>query len=100
MVQFEKLVRATVCVNNENNTDRVYTISAEAQIGENKEVLSISSGSVKRDDVSIASFYHNITDTSMSYIGLTNEEQIDVHNSVNAFIGEIKAYILTNTLSL
>ena len=93
MAQIEKTVRASVRMNNNDDTMRKYDISAEVAIenGEEQSVARISAGTVKSEGNAIATFYDEFGSRSVSYIGLTLDEQNEVNVAIDAFINEVKA---------
>lgn len=90
MAQLGKVVRATVRVNNEDDANRVYDISAEVMVGENKEVHSISTGAVLKENTQVATFAQFIDDMSVSYQGVEEGEQVDILLAINDFIASVK----------
>ena len=68
-VAYEKLVRATVRVNNSVDESKVYDIEADAEIN-NGIVGNINSGTVKKDGSQVATF-NSYGNETVSYTHLT-----------------------------
>lgn len=93
MVQIEKTLRSHVRMNNANDEARNYAISAEVQVGENKNVKGIDGGAVLKDISAVATFSKYDDNLSVSYVGLGLEEQNEVNAAINGFIGEVMAKV-------
>lgn len=93
-VAYEKLVRATVRVNNSVDESKVYDIEADAEI--NNVVGNINSGTVKKDGSQVATFnsYGN-ENLSINHNVGDKQEQCEITAAVNTFIADTKAKIAT-----
>lgn len=96
MIQVEKRIRTTVRMNNENDVNRAYAISAEVEYHFENENLNIHSGAVLDGDSALATFSKYGTDLNVQYINLTEEQQMAVLSAINDFINEVKALVTTN----
>ena len=92
-VAYEKLVRATVRVNNSVDESKVYDIEADAEIN-NGIVGSINSGKVKKDGSQVATFnsYGN-ENLSINHNVGEKQEQCEITAAVNTFIADAKAKV-------
>lgn len=99
MIQIEKTLRATLRMNNDNDTLRAYAISAEVQMGEEKNVQSITSGAVLKEGMAVATFSRYGSEFSVSYINLDLEERNAVNVAIDAFVNEV-AEAITATESI
>ena len=96
MVQLEKRIRATVRMNNKNNVNRVFDISAEVEYHFENENLNIHSGAVLDEDSALATFSKYGSELNVQYINLTEEQQMAVLSAINDFINEVKESVTTN----
>lgn len=96
MVQLEKRIRTTVRMNNENDVNRAYTISAEVEYHFENENLNIHSGAVLDGDSALATFSKYLQELNVQYINLTEEQQMTVLSAINDFISEVKASVTVN----
>lgn len=96
MVQLEKRIRTTVRINNENDVNRVYAISAEVEYHFENENLNIHSGAVLDSDSVLATFSKYGSELNVQYINLTEEQQMAVLSAINDFISEVKASVTIN----
>lgn len=96
MVQLEKRIRTTVRMNNDNDANRAYAISAEVEYHFDNENLNIHSGAVLDGDSALATFSKYGTDLNVQYINLTEEQQMAMLSSINDFINEVKASVTSN----
>lgn len=94
-VAYEKLVKATVRVNNSVDESKVYDIEAEAEIS-NGFVGNINSGKVRKDGSEVATFnsYGN-ENLSINHNVGDKQEQCEITAAVNTFIADTKAKIAT-----
>lgn len=94
-VAYEKLVRATVRVNNSVDESKVYDIEADAEIN-NGIVGNINSGTVKKDGSQVDTFnsYGN-ENLSINHNVGDKQEQCNITAAVNTFIADTKAKIAT-----
>lgn len=90
MIQVEKRIRTTVRMNNENDVNRAYAISAEVEYHFDSENLNIHSGAVLDEDSALATFSKYGSELNVQYIGLTEEQQMAVLSAINGFIDEAK----------
>lgn len=96
MVQLERRIRTTVRMNNENDVNRAYAISAEVEYHFENENLNIHSGAVLDEDSALATFSKYGSELNVQYIGLTEEQQMAVLSSINGFINEVKESVTIN----
>jgi hypothetical protein len=96
MVQLEKKIRTTVRMNNENDVNRTYAISAEVEYHFENENLNIHSGAVLNGDSALATFSKYGSELNVQYIGLTEEQQMAVLSAINDFINEVKESVTVN----
>lgn len=96
MVQLEEKIRTTVRMNNENDVNRAYAISAEVEYHFDNENLNIHSGAVLDGDSALATFSKYGSDLNVQYINLTEEQQMAVLSAINDFINEVKAQVIVN----
>lgn len=96
MIQVEKRIRTTVRMNNENDVNRAYAISAEVEYHFENENLNIHSGAVLNGDSALATFSKYGSELNVQYIGLTEEQQMAVLSAINDFINEVKESVTVN----
>ena len=96
MVQLERRIRTTVRMNNENDVNRAYAISAEVEYHFENENLNIHSGAVLDGDSVLATFSKYGSELNVQYINLTEEQQMAVLSAINDFISEVKASVTVN----
>lgn len=96
MIQLEKKIRATVRMNNENDVNRVFDISAEVEYHFENKSLNIHSGAVLNGDSALATFSKYGSELNVQYINLTEEQQMAVLSAINDFINEVKESVTTN----
>lgn len=96
MIQVEKRIRTTVRMNNENDVNRVYAISAEVEYHFDNENLNIHSGAVLDGDSALATFSKYGSELNVQYINLTEEQQMAVLSAINDFISEVKESVTVN----
>lgn len=96
MIQVEKRIRTTVRMNNENDVNRAYAISAEVEYHFENENLNIHSGAVLDGDSALATFSKYGSELNVQYINLTEEQQMAVLAAINGFINEVKASVTVN----
>lgn len=105
-VIYKTLNSANVRVDNSVDTERVYDISANANIGgmadmgpgDSNSVSSIDSGEVKRksDGMMVATFSsYGDGNLSINHQNTEASEQCTVTNAVNAFIEDVKSKVKT-----
>ena len=92
-VAYEKVVRATIRVNNSVDESKVYDIEADAEIN-NGIVGNINSGTVKKDGSQVATFnsYGN-ENLSINHNVGEKQEQCEITAAVNTFITDTKAKV-------
>lgn len=85
-VAYEKVVRATIRVNNSVDASKVYDIEADAEVN-NGVVNNINSGTVKKDGSQVATFnsYGN-ENLSINHNVGDKQEQCEITAAVNTFI--------------
>lgn len=96
MVQLERRIRTTVRMNNENDVNRAYAISAEVEYHFENENLNIHSGAVLNGDSALATFSKYGSELNVQYINLTEEQQMAVLSAINDFINEVKESVTIN----
>lgn len=96
MIQLEERIRTTVRMNNENDVNRAYALSAEVEYHFENENLNIHSGAVLDGDSALATFSKYGSELNVQYINLTEEQQMAVLTAINDFINEVKASVTTN----
>ncbi|MBR5492385.1 MAG: hypothetical protein IKV77_04545 [Alistipes sp.] len=96
MIQLEKRIRTTVRMNNENDVNRTYNISAEVEYHFENENLNIHSGAVLDGDSALATFSKYLQELNVQYINLTEEQQMAVLSAINDFINEVKESVTIN----
>lgn len=107
-VTYKTLNSANVKVDNSVDTERVYDISANVNIGNMAEmdaspedinnVSSIDNGLVKRkaDGMTVATFNsYGDNNLSINHQNTDSVEQCEVTNVINAFISEVKSKVQT-----
>lgn len=94
-VAYEKVVRATIRVNNSVDASKVYDIEADAEVN-NGVVNNINSGTVKKDGSQVATFnsYGN-ENLSINHNVGEKQEQCEITAAVNTFITNTKAKVAT-----
>lgn len=94
-VAYEKVVRATIRVNNSVDASKVYDIEADAEVN-NGVVNYINSGTVKKDGSQVATFnsYGN-ENLSINHNVGEKQEQCEITAAVNTFITDTKAKVAT-----
>lgn len=96
MIQVEKRIRTTVRINNENDVNRAYAISAEVEYHFANGNLNIHSGAVLNGDSALATFSKYGSELNVQYINLTEEQQMAVLSAINDFISEVKESVTVN----
>jgi hypothetical protein len=96
MVQLERRIRTTVRMNNENDVNRAFDISAEVEYHFDNENLNIHSGAVLDEDSALATFSKYGSELNVQYINLTEEQQMAVLSAINDFINEVKESVTVN----
>lgn len=92
-VTFEAVNSANVRMNNSVDTEKVYDIVANVNVN-GKELQNVDSGTVKKDDVQMATF-NKWGENSLAITFQTSslEEQIAIIGAVNTFINDCKVAI-------
>lgn len=93
MVQLERRIRTTVRMNNENDVNRTFDISAEVEYHFENENLNIHSGAVLDGDSALATFSKYLQELNVQYINLTEEQQMAVLSAINGFIDETREVV-------
>ena len=83
-------------MNNENDVNRAYAISAEVEYHFENENLNIHSGAVLNGDSALATFSKYGSELNVQYINLTEEQQMAVLSAINDFISEVKESVTVN----
>lgn len=84
-VDFTKLNSANVSANNSVDESKVYDITANVNVNENK-VSNIDNGRVSKNGVEVASFSKwGENNSNKSFYGVSDEEQCVILNEINAF---------------
>ena len=98
-IDFTKLNSANVTADNSVDTEKVYDINANVNISGNS-VNSIDGGSVKKDDVQVATFSMYGGNVNTTYNNLTKEEKCAVIYAVDDFIEAVKTKVQTETIEI
>lgn len=93
MIQLEKKIRTTVRMNNENDANRAYAISAEVEYHFENKCLNIHSGAVLDGDSALATFSKYLQELNVQYIALTEEQQMAILSAINGFIDEAREVV-------
>lgn len=96
MIQLEKRIRTVVRMNNENDVNRAYAISAEVEYHFDNQNLNIHSGAIINEDSALATFSKYGSELNVQYINLTEEQQMAVLAAINDFINEVKESVTVN----
>jgi hypothetical protein len=83
-------------MNNKNDVNRAFDISAEVEYHFENENLNIHSGAVLDEDSALATFSKYGSELNVQYINLTEEQQMAVLSSINGFINEVKESVTIN----
>lgn len=99
-IVFESLNSAQVKVNNSVDTEKVYDIVANVNIS-NNIVNSIDSGSVKKDDIIIATFSSwSENNLNVNYQNASASEYCDVLEAITSFISDVKTKVSTEIINI
>ena len=99
-VEFTKLNSANVSVDNLVDETRVYDINAKANLNEGN-LTSIDSGSVKKDDVQVATFSMWSNSLTPSFTGVTDVmEMCAILTAITTFIADTKAKIENEPINI
>lgn len=93
MIQLEKKIRTTVRMNNENDVNRAFDISAEVEYHFENENLNVHSGAVLNGDSALATFSKYLQELNVQYIDLTEEQQMAILSAINGFIDEAREVV-------
>ena len=67
----------------------------------NGSVVSFDGGSVKKDDVVMASFsYYGDNRKNVNFQGISEEEECEVLSAINAFVSDVKTAVVESPINL
>lgn len=99
-ITFEALNSAQVKVNNSVDTEKVYDITANANIS-STNVNSIDSGSVKTNDTVVATFSSwGENSLNVNYQNALVSEYCDILEAITTFISDVKTKVSTETINI
>ena len=99
-VDFTKLNSANVSANNSVDESKVYDITANVNVNENK-VSSIDNGRVSKDGVEVASFSKwGENNSNKSFYGVSDEEQNVLLNEINAFCRNVNEKVEAEPITI
>lgn len=99
-VDFTNLNSANVSANNSVDESKVYDITANVNVNENK-VSSIDNGRVSKDGVEVASFSKwGENNSNKSFYGVSDEEQCIILNEINTFCRNVNEKIEAEPITI
>lgn len=99
-VDFTKLNSANVSANNSVDESRVYDITANVNVNENK-VSNIDNGRVSKNGVEVASFSKwGENNSNKSFYGVSDEEQCVILNEINAFCRNVNEKVEAEPITI
>lgn len=99
-VKSTALISATVKYSNESDTERVYAIEGHVGINEGT-VTHVTSGTVHKDDVLLASFNHwNHGEQQINWRTNEVDDKNAIQQAIDAFIENVTVEVSTSTISL
>jgi hypothetical protein len=99
-IDFTKLNSANVTADNSVDTEKVYDINANVNISGNS-VTSIDGGSVKKDDVQVATFSRwGENSLNINFMNVDAMAMCSIITEVNAFIEGVETKVQTETIEL
>lgn len=99
-IDFTKLNSANVTAGNSVDTEKVYDINANVNISGNS-VNSIDGGSVKKDDVQVATFSRwGENSLNINFMNVDAMAMCSIITEVNAFIEAVETKVQTETIEI
>ena len=99
-IDFTKLNSANVTADNSVDTEKVYDINANVNISGNS-VNSIDGGSVKKDDVQVATFSRwGENSLNINFMNLDAMTMCSIITEVNTFIEAVETKVQTETIEI
>lgn len=99
-IDFTKLNSANVTADNSVDTEKVYDINANVNISGNS-VNSIDGGSVKKDDVQVATFSRwGENSLNINFMNVDAMEMCSIITGVNTFIEAVETKVQTEPIEL
>lgn len=99
-IDFTKLNSANVTADNSVDTEKVYDINANVNISGNS-VNSIDGGSVKKDDVQVATFSRwGENSLNIKFMNVDAMEMCSIITEVNTFIEAVETKVQTETIEI
>lgn len=99
-IDFTKLNSANVTADNSVDTEKVYDINANVNISGN-EVRSIDGGSVKKDDVQVATFSRwGENSLNINFTNVDATAMCDIITAVNDFNANVSEKVATETIGI
>lgn len=99
-VDFTKLNSANVSANNSVDESKVYDITANVNVNENK-VSNIDNGRVSKNGVEVASFSKwGENNSNKSFYGVSDEEQSVILNEINAFCRNVNEKVEAEPITI
>lgn len=99
-IDFTKLNSANVTADNSVDTEKVYDINANVNIIGNS-VNSIDGGSVKKDDVQVATFSRwGENSLNINFMNVDAMTMCSIITEVNAFIEAVETKVQTETIEI
>lgn len=99
-VDFTKLNSVNVSANNSVDESKVYDITANVNVNENK-VSNIDNGRVSKNGVEVASFSKwGENNSNKSFYGVSDEEQCIILNEINAFCRNVNEKVEVEPITI
>ena len=99
-IDFTKLNSANVTADNSVDTEKVYDINANVNISGNS-VNSIDGGSVKKDDVQVATFSRwGDNSLNINFMNVDAMTMCSIIPEVNTFIEAVETKVQTETIEI
>lgn len=99
-IDFTKLNSANVSADNSVDTEKVYDINANVNIS-GQSVNSIDGGSVKKDDVQVATFSRwGENSLNINFMNVDAMTMCSIITEVNAFIEGVETKVQTETIEI
>lgn len=99
-IDFTKLNSANVSADNSVDTEKVYDINANVNISGNN-VNSIDGGSVKKEDVQVATFSRwGENSLNINFMNVDAMAMCSIITEVNAFIEAVQTKVQTETIEI
>lgn len=99
-IDFTKLNSANVTADNSVDTEKVYDINANVNISGNS-VNSIDGGSVKKDDVQVATFSRwGENSLNINFMNVDAMTMCSIITEVNTFIEAVETKVQTETIEI